>query len=72
MLNRVIEMKQQEIKALTQDELLEHLAQQQKTYAEAKFSHSLSNLENPTQLRAQRRTIARLKTEINQRKSQEA
>ena len=33
-------MKQQEIKAFTQDELLEQLAQQQKTYAEAKFSHS--------------------------------
>ena len=65
-------MKQQEIKALTQDELQEKLAQQQKSYAEAKFSHSLSNLENPLQLRGQRRTIARLKAEINQRNSQEA
>ena len=64
-------MKQQEIKALTQDELHEQLTQQQKSYAEAKFSHSLSSLESPVQLRAQRRTIARLKTEINLRKSQE-
>ena len=55
---------------MTLDELQDKLAQMQKSYKEAKFSHALSNLENPVQLRSQRRVIARLQTELNQRKKQ--
>ena len=57
---------------MTLDELLDKLAQLQKDYKEAKFTHALSNLENPLQLRSQRRVIARLQTELNRRKTQEA
>ncbi|MDG1685116.1 MAG: 50S ribosomal protein L29 [Flavobacteriaceae bacterium] len=65
-------MKQNEVNTMTLDELQDKLAQLQKSYKEAKFSHALSNLENPLQLRSQRRVIARLKTELNRRKTQEA
>lgn len=65
-------MKQNEVNTMTLDELQDKLAQLQKSYKEAKFSHALSNLENPLQLRLQRRVIARLKTELNRRKTQEA
>jgi len=65
-------MKQKEVNTMTLDELQDNLAQLQKSYKEAKFTHTLSNLENPLQLRSQRRVIARLQTELNRRKSQEA
>lgn len=65
-------MKQKEVNTMTLDELQDNLAQLQKSYKEAKFTHTLSNLENPLQLRSQRRVIARLQTELNRRKTQEA
>ena len=65
------EMKQKEVNTMTLDELQDKLAQMQKSYKEAKFTHALSNLENPLQLRTQRRVIARLQTELNRRKTQE-
>ena len=64
-------MKQKEVNTKTLDELQDKLAQLQKSYKEAKFTHALSNLENPLQLRSQRRVIARLQTELNRRKTQE-
>ena len=66
-----LEMKQKEVSTMTLDELQDKLAQMQKSYKEAKFTHALSNLENPLQLRTQRRVIARLQTELNRRKTQE-
>ena len=65
-------MKQKEVNTMTLDELQDKLAQLQKNYKEAKFTHAHSNLENPLQLRSQRRVIARLKTELNRRKMQDA
>ena len=65
-------MKQKEVNTMTLDELQDNLAQLQKNYKEAKFTHALSNLENPLQLRSQRKVIARLKTELNRRKMQDA
>ena len=64
-------MKQKEVNTMTLDELQDKLAQMQKIYKEAKCTHALSNLENPLQLRTQRRVIARLQTELNRRKTQE-
>ena len=65
-------MKQKEVNTMTLDELQDKLAQLQKSYKEARFTHALSNLENPLQLRSQRRVIARLKTELKRRKMQDA
>ena len=38
-------MKQKEVNTMTLDELQDKLAQLQKSYKEAKFTHALSNLE---------------------------
>jgi large subunit ribosomal protein L29 len=65
-------MKQKEVNTMTLDELQDKLTQMLKSYKEARFTHVLSNLENPLQLRTQRRVIARLKTELNRRLTQEA
>jgi large subunit ribosomal protein L29 len=65
-------MKQKEVNTMTLDELQDKLTQMKKSYKEAKFTHALSNLENPLQLRTQRRVIARLQTELNRRKTHEA
>ena len=65
-------MKQKEVNTMTLDELQDNLTQLKKSYKEAKFTHALSNLENPLQLRSQRRVIARLKTELTRRKMQDA
>ena len=64
-------MKQKEVNTMTLDELQDKLTQMKKSYKEAKFTHTLSNLENPLQLRTQRRVIARLQTELNRRKTHE-
>ncbi len=65
-------MNQKEVNTMTLDELQDKLTQMLKSYKEARFTHVLSNLENPLQLRTQRRVIARLKTELNRRLTQEA
>ena len=65
-------MKQKEVNTMTLDELQDKLTQMLKSYKEARFTHVLSNLENPLQLRTQRRVIARLQTELNRRKTHEA
>ena len=65
-------MNQKEVNTMTLDELQDKLTQMLKSYKEARFTHVLSNLENPLQLRTQRRVIARLQTELNRRLTQEA
>lgn len=63
-------MKQSEIKGLSVAELQEKLGETQKSYADLKMAHSISPLENPLQLRAIRRSIARLSTELTKREVQ--
>jgi large subunit ribosomal protein L29 len=63
-------MKQNEITALSAAELQEKLTQLSKTYADLTMAHSITPIQNPLQLRAVRRAIARLKTEITKRELQ--
>lgn len=63
-------MKQSEIKGLTTAELQEKLGETRKSYADLKMAHAVSPLENPIQLRAIRKTIARIATELNNRELQ--
>ncbi|HUH51460.1 MAG TPA: 50S ribosomal protein L29 [Flavobacterium sp.] len=63
-------MKQSEIKNLSVAELQEQLAQLRKTYAELKTAHVVSPIQNPLQIRAVRRSIARVATEITKREIQ--
>jgi large subunit ribosomal protein L29 len=63
-------MKQSEVKELSVAELQEKLGETKKSYADLKLSHAITPLENPVQLRAIRRTIARIATELTNRELQ--
>tara|TARA_R100000306_G_C4364689_1_gene137024 strand:+ start:732 stop:923 length:192 start_codon:yes stop_codon:yes gene_type:complete len=63
-------MKQSEIKEASTAELQEQLAEARKAYTDLKMAHTISPLENPIQLRAQRRSIARIATELTKREVQ--
>lgn len=63
-------MKQAEILEASIDKLREKLADSRKTYTDLKMAHAISPLENPIQLRMQRRSIARIQTELIKREVQ--
>ncbi len=63
-------MKQSEIKKATTAELNEAFAESRKAYTDLKMAHTISPLENPVQLRSQRRVIARIATELTNREVQ--
>ncbi|MFT6166469.1 MAG: large subunit ribosomal protein L29 [Vicingaceae bacterium] len=65
-------MKQTDIKNLSVDDLSENLAEHSELLAKLKMNHSVSPLENPMQIGAARRTVARLKTEIRKRQLTQA
>ena len=60
-------MKQSEIKEASTVELQEKLADIKKANTDLKIAHAISPLENPIQLRSQRRAIARIATELTNR-----
>ena len=60
-------MKSKEIKELETKELAERIEAEVAKYEQMKFNHTVSPLENPSQIKATRRDIARLKTELRQR-----
>ncbi|MGC6479099.1 MAG: 50S ribosomal protein L29 [Flavobacteriaceae bacterium] len=59
-------MKQSEIKLLSAADLQDKLAEAQKQLSDMQLTHAISPLENPLQIRALRRTVARLKTALTQ------
>lgn len=63
-------MKQSEIKELSTEELQEQLGSLRKSYADLKMAHAITPLETPMQLRAIRRTVARVATELTKREVQ--
>ncbi len=60
-------MKYAEIKELSTEEIKERVKEEKMTMTKLKFSHSVSAIENPMQIRAVRKTIAMLNTELKQR-----
>jgi len=58
-------MKNNEIKALSADELKQQIAQERESLDRLKFAHAISPIENPMRLRAARKLIARLNTELS-------
>ena len=60
-------MKTNEIKALETKELAERIEAEVAKYEQMKFNHTVSPLENPSQIKATRRDIARMKSELHQR-----
>ena len=60
-------MKTVEIKELSTAELKDRLEQMQKEYLQQKAQHAVTPLENPAKITLDRKTIARVKTELRQR-----
>ena len=63
-------MKQSEIIGLSTEELQEKLGGLKKSYSDLKMAHAISPLETPMQLRAIRRAVARVATELTKRELQ--
>ena len=60
-------MKMTEIKGLETKELAEKLETEVANYNQMKLNHVVTPMENPSQIKAARRDIARMKTELRQR-----
>ena len=60
-------MKKENIKELTDKELVDRLYAAQAEYRQEKMQHAISPLDNPAKITADRRMIARIKTEIRAR-----
>ncbi|MCF2563011.1 50S ribosomal protein L29 [Prevotella brevis] len=60
-------MKTKEIKELETKELAEKLETEVAKYNMLKINHAVTPVENPSQIKAARRDIARMKTELRQR-----
>ena len=63
-------MKQQEIKQLSDADLKSRIGALEEKLMKIKISHSVTPIENPLQIRALRRTIARMLTEMSKRVTQ--
>ena len=60
-------MEQKVIRELTTSEILERLDEEQRQITKLKLNHAVSPLENPNKIKAYRKTIARLQTELRTR-----
>ena len=57
-------MKNSEIKGLSQEELVAKIAEEKQNLTKLKFAHTISAIENPSRIKAVRKVIARLNTEL--------
>ena len=60
-------MKIKEVRELSTKEIIERIDAEAISLNQKKINHSISPLDNPSQIKVQRKTIARLKTELRQR-----
>ncbi len=60
-------MKIAEIKQMTTSELAERIQSEVANYKQLVLNHSISPVENPSQIKALRKTIARMKTVLHER-----
>ena len=65
-------VKKEDIKEYSTEELIEKIKNERLRYKKAQFNHTVSPLDNPLSLRAMRRDIARLLTELTERNKAEA
>jgi large subunit ribosomal protein L29 len=64
-------MEQEVIKELSTAELIERLEDETKQLVKLKLNHAVSPLENPNKIKAYRKIIARIKTELRKRELEE-
>lgn len=62
-------MEQSEVKKLSDAELMEEIDNATAAHSELKMAHAVSPLENTSQLKDIRKTVARLKTELSSRQT---
>ncbi|MBU1012187.1 MAG: 50S ribosomal protein L29 [Bacteroidetes bacterium] len=60
-------MEQAVIKELSTDDLVDRLEEETKQLTKLKLNHAVSPLENPNKIKAYRKTIARIQTELRKR-----
>ena len=60
-------MKMTELKGVETKELVEKLETEVAKYNQMKLNHAITPMENPSVIKATRRDIARMKTELRQR-----
>jgi large subunit ribosomal protein L29 len=60
-------MEQKVIREMTTGELLERLDEEKRQLVKLRLNHAVSPLENPNKIKAYRKTIARLETELRMR-----
>lgn len=60
-------MKIKEVRELETKDLVERLEAEIAKYDQMRLNHAITPLENPSQIKAARRDIARMKTELHQR-----
>lgn len=58
-------MNNQDIKALSIEELTSKIAEEKASLDKLKFAHAISSIENPMQIRTSRKLIAKLSTELS-------
>ncbi|MCD4682109.1 MAG: 50S ribosomal protein L29 [Bacteroidales bacterium] len=64
-------MEQEVIRELSTVELIERLEDESKQLVKLKLNHAVSPLENPNKIKAYRRIVARIKTELRKRELEE-
>lgn len=64
-------MKQEVIKELSTADIVERLEEERKRLTRLKMNHAVSPLDNPHQISANRKVIARLETELRMRQIEE-
>ena len=61
-------MENKEIKGLSDQELLEKIKEEKAGLNKMVLNHAISPVENPSQIRVNRRNIAKMQTEVSNRK----
>ncbi len=64
-------MKQQVIRELSTPEVKERLVEEKQQLVKLKLNHAVSPIENPQKIKEQRKTVARLMTELRMREMKE-
>ena len=62
-------MNNSEIKSLSIEELQERIVSEQENLQKLKFAHAISPIENPMKIRAAKRLIARMNTELTDKQN---
>lgn len=60
-------MKSKDIRELNNEEILARINEEQELLVRTRFNHAISAVENPLKIRKARKTVARLKTILNER-----